>query len=294
LIWDDFLSLYTLLDVFDRTEDRVMLSQMMRPVTDDFEEQSPPEAEDLIAKFLGVFGGEHANYDLRTMEEFALNLKQKKKSLRTAKQKEGNPIVVCAAHAVTGSGTMSDHGESHWHGQIKSDFDLPLNMGRGGVFRRYRHFMMNNMGVDSRAPIQKKPHYNIVVAAGSSNKKDRADVDFTNQIHALNQAFKNRAQIVVHDLASMSVKQQMELASTTAVYVTVVGGGSVTGYFLPKGASVFLYYGSKKLDWDFWNNFPDVNVHWMPLKDRDAKHDLISLVELVGRELDYLDQELPS
>mmetsp|Transcript_29661 Transcript_29661/g.48947 ORF Transcript_29661/g.48947 Transcript_29661/m.48947 type:complete len:506 (-) Transcript_29661:238-1755(-) len=291
LIWDDFLSLYTLLDVFDRTDDRIMLSQMIRPSTADFEEQPiPANTTDLMPKFLGLFGKDHVKYNLQTMESFDLKLRNIKESnLRKLKEE---PIIICADHAIMGSGTFSDHGESHWHGQAKADFDWPLNAGRGGLFRRYRHFMMENMGVNPRAQIQTKPLYQIVVAAGSSEKIDRAAIDFKAQIDVLNKAFENRAQVSVHNLAKLSAKEQLELASTAAIYITVVGGGSVTGFFLPKGASVFLFYGAKKLDYDVWNNHADIQTHWMPVKTMDAKEDLVSLAELVGGELDYLDDTL--
>lgn len=273
-----------------------MLSQMVRPKTDDFEEAFDPgnANSDLATKFLGLLGHDRDAYNLKTLESFELQLKKETRFLRSEKQKqEEGPLIICADHAVMGSGTFSDHGESHWHGQSKRDFDWPLNMGRGGLFRRFRHFMMTNMGVNSRAPIQRKPYYKIVVAASSSDKPDRADVNFDTQVGILRKAFEDRAQIMVQNMTSMSAKEQLELASTTAIYMTVVGGGSVTGFFLPKGATVILFYGVKKLDWDFWNNFPDVNVHWMPLDHMHAKEDLISLVELVGKELSYLDETLP-
>jgi len=285
LIWDDLLSIYTLLDMFGRTEDNIMLSQMKRPVTADFNE-GPEPVNDIVNKFIEIFG--RYDYSLKTMESFRLQRYGNRRQSST-----NEPLVICADNAVIGSGTFSDHGDHHWHGQSKDDYIRPLNVGHGGLFRRYRSFLMNNMGVSPNAKIQKDP-YKIIISMDSSTKNSRSDVNFEFQIKILKKAFENRAEIVVRNMATMSVKDQMELASTAAIYVTVVGGGSVTGYFLPKGASLFLLYSSPKLDWDFWNNFPDLNVHWMPLRTMDAKEDVVTLAELINKELVYLDEVLQS
>jgi hypothetical protein len=82
------------------------------------------------------------------------------------------------------------------------------------------------------------------------------------------------------------------------------GGGAVTGTFLPKGGSVFLYYledgGVKdnketgtpaRLDWDLFNNLAYLKVHWLPKRTMHTETDLRALSYLVQHEIDGLMRE---
>jgi hypothetical protein len=69
--------------------------------------------------------------------------------------------------------------------------------------------------------------------------------------------------------------------------ISVVAGATVTGTFLPDGASIILYSQKDKLDLAFWNNFPQVKTHWFPLDaQEETRHELI---QIVGAELEYFD-----
>ena len=78
----------------------------------------------------------------------------------------------------------------------------------------------------------------------------------------------------------------MELATRTAIFVSVVGGGTFPAFFLPKGASLILLYPpGEKLDWDVWNNFGDIFTHWINLDDLGV--DMI--LSLIQAELDRIE-----
>lgn len=283
LLWDDFLPLYTLLDIFDRVDDRLFLAHMRRPTTEYFEEPIPPF--DIIYRFLALMG-EHP-YNIEISKGFDLQLHRPNFS------KNGEDRVICADHGLTGSGLFSDHGEFRWHGQWPSDRELPHNIGRGGLFRRYRRFLMKNLGILPDTRIERRP-YKIIVSRSSSTKRDRANVTFAEHVSTLS-VLGDRVDIQEVNMASLSLHEQIERTSTAAVYVSVAGGGSSTAMFLPRGAHLILFYHPKKyLDWDFWNNFPHINVHWLPMEP-DGKGgmngvDYEMFRKLVVHELDELDK----
>ena len=75
LVWDDFLGLYTLLDIFDQTDENLMLTHMIRKATKDFEGDAPPPDFDVLTKFMPLFT-EH-KYDIQTLEgDYSLKLKE--------------------------------------------------------------------------------------------------------------------------------------------------------------------------------------------------------------------------
>lgn len=282
LVWDDFLGLYTLLDIFDQTDDNLMLTHMIRKATGDFEGDAPPPDFDVLTKFMPLFTDR--KYDIQTLEgNYSLKLKEK-----DGRDKER--FIICADNGLIGSGVHADHGHDHWHGHSKRDFKNPHNKGRGGLFRRYRQWMMEHIGIDPRTPVQRDP-YLIIVSEKSTRKKARKNVTFDNQVKLLKKHVGGRAMIKQVQLSTLSLTEQVELLSRTAVFISATGGGTVTGTFLPKGASIVLYHAKRKpLDWDFWNNFGQVRAHWFPVEQMHDDEFMNSLVETVENQLDYLDR----
>eukprot|EP00544_Gedaniella_sp_CCMP2646_P006542 CAMPEP_0202488970 /NCGR_PEP_ID=MMETSP1361-20130828/6839_1 /ASSEMBLY_ACC=CAM_ASM_000849 /TAXON_ID=210615 /ORGANISM="Staurosira complex sp., Strain CCMP2646" /LENGTH=366 /DNA_ID=CAMNT_0049118641 /DNA_START=357 /DNA_END=1457 /DNA_ORIENTATION=- len=282
LVWDDFLGLYTLLDIFDQTDDNLMLTHMIRKATEDFGGDKPPPEFDVLTKFMPLFTDR--KYDIQTLEgNYSLKLKEK-----DGRDKER--FIICADNGLIGSGVHADHGHDHWHGHSKKDFKNPHNKGRGGLFRRYRQWMMEHIGIDPRTPVQRDP-YLIIVSEKSTRKKARKDVTFDNQVKLLKKQVGDRAMIKQVQLSTLSLTEQVELLSRAAVFISVTGGGTVTGTFLPKGASIVLYHAKgKRLDWDFWNNFGQVRAHWFPVEKMHEDKYMKSLVETVENQLDYLDR----
>ena len=64
-------------------------------------------------------------------------------------------------------------------------------------------------------------------------------MSFVKLLNALAQRQKSAGfEVKAYKFASMSPAEQLRVASEAAVYVTAVGGGSVTGMFVPRGAGV--------------------------------------------------------
>jgi hypothetical protein len=162
--------------------------------------------------------------------------------------------------------------------------------------------MMSNIGLP--LTYTQKPPFRIVFSEKSSNIPSR-NIDFTSQIDMLSRSFNSKyVSIESYIFKDLSLYQQIEIASQTSIFITGCGGGAVTATFLPKGASVLMYYlesggvkGGKetgkpaRLDWDLFNNLAYLNVHWLPKQTMRTEPDLRSLALLVQHELDGLMRE---
>ena len=77
--------------------------------------------------------------------------------------------------------------------------------------------------------------------------------DFEQLITALKE-HKDKFDVVAIRMSKLSPFEQVRISSQAAVYVSTVGGGAVTGMFVPRGASVVLFHEKDSLlDKDFWN-----------------------------------------
>ena len=108
-------------------------------------------------------------------------------------------------------------------------------------------------------------------------------------------------------MSDLSLKDQVSIASNSAMYITAAGGGAVTGMFLPKGASLIVFYAvdggrlrnkptglPALLDSDILNNLSYIRVHWIPMPTKFDESigefvfsplELDTFVELVKHEL---------
>lgn len=161
--------------------------------------------------------------------------------------------------------------------------------------------------------ISKEP-YRIVFSNLSSGKAHRA-VDFTKHSQLLERRLGSKYNLDIRlvRLMNMSLKDQVELTASASIFITTCGGGAVTSMFLPKGASVLLYFSDykisdkpwvtdteAKLDWDLLNNIGYLRAHWLPRAKskfnpssgepslKQSEIDLDALVKLVDSELDII------
>jgi hypothetical protein len=103
---------------------------------------------------------------------------------------------------------------------------------------------------------------------------------------AVARKFGSRVNVQGLNMWNYSFPEQMEFSTQAAVFVSVVGSGTIPAYFLPTGASLILLYPSgEMLDWDIWNQYGDIYTHWIRLDDLSV--DLI--LTLIGDELDRIE-----
>ena len=140
----------------------------------------------------------------------------------------------------------------------------------------------------------------------SSSIKNRR-IDFTFQMESLKAAFANSSLDVVvegYTFHKHSLQEQMEVASSAAIFITGCGGGAVTAMFLPRGAAVLLYFVSDggvsknhrtftpaRLDWDLFNHLAYLHVHRIPRYTMTLVEESAMLIELVTYELTRIEQQ---
>ena len=299
LVWDDFLPIYTLMTMF-QLEDKELL--MMRYVLKgeerglwascDWKQEKREDCDKMQQKFLPLMLGVDPIHNLTSTETFNF------------KPKDGHSksYLVCARHGLGGIGALTDHGTNKLHGWEDADYRTTHNHGRGGLLYEFRNYMMSNLGFPLE--FQHKAPFRIIFSEKSSNIPSRY-IDFTSQIDFLRHSFNSKyVTVESYVFKDMSLIDQIEIASQAAIFITGSGGGAVTATFLPKGASVLIYFledggviGNRdtgkpaRLDWDLFNNLAYVKVHWLPKRTMHTEPDMLALKFLVQHELDALIRE---
>jgi hypothetical protein len=221
----------------------------------------------------------------------------------------GTSSLICAKTGLAGLGSLTDHGLFKGHGWEQSDYRTMHNAGRGPLLYEFRNFMLRNLNIPPVRPRpqqqqqqQPQQQFRVVFSQKSSDIPLRS-IDFDKQIAFVKERIPE-ARVEAYILKNLTVYEQMDIASQTSVFVSLCGGGAVTGMFLPKGASVIVYYaengGTRNgkrdyqpalLDWDILNSMSHLRVHWVPRNTRDTELDLQVLVMLIRNELKLIEHQ---
>lgn len=331
LVWDDYLPIYTLLQMFrllnkESDEDDESYNDHydllpMRFVLQDGEERGlwascdlrPEKTEEcrhMMQKFWPLIAGLDSPYtSFATNVDKALLIQSRSSKTGTttdadaADGRSPSPDLVCAKTGLAGLGPLTDHGLTKAHGWEENDYKTVQNAGRGGALFQFRNFMLRNMNMDPDAVLTaaSKP-YRIVFSQKSSDIWIR-NMDFERQIELVKENFPD-ALVENYIFKEMTLQEQLDVAVNTAVYITLCGGGAVTAMFLPAGASVILYYATDGgtyngkmnhkpalLDWDLFNAMSHLRVHWMPRNTMKSSMEETALVMLIRHELELIESE---
>jgi hypothetical protein len=303
LVWDDFLAIYKLMTSFDLLDKEMViirydLSLAMWASC----QRQWKKCQPILKKFLPLIGTELAKTS--TQNDTLLNVFH-----NDVKSK-----YICSPNGAAGMGLLSDHGFK-LHGWQPSDYEYAFNIGRGGSIYQFRNWMMTNIGMrpddddeEERNQIYRAP-YRILFSEGSSGQRNR-HVSFKKHAQLLQERLGKKYELEVRfvKLSSMSLKEQVELAAGTSIFITVCGGGAVTSMFLPKGASLLAFFNEMdgegetpaRLDWDLLYNMGYIRVHWLPRPTHGrltrrgrgmpgpSSYDFDAFVRLVDHELDII------
>ncbi|KAI2491456.1 DUF563-containing protein [Fragilaria crotonensis] len=291
LMWDDFFAIFKLLQMFDLLHNNLLLTKIERKVwgSCDWNPKKTVTCNHLFQKFLPAMGLDQISTINSTNHDFNLTVGALKSNY------------VCAPHGAAGLGMLTDHGLK-FHGWDEEDWESTVNTGRGHAFYEFQSFMLRNLGVSS--PTTLGPPYNICFSRYSSSTKGRLK-GFGKQVKLLKRSIQKSHNITISgsEMSKLSLYSQAEMASQAAIFVTVVGGGAMTATFLPRGATLILYYeatgGLKRdketgkpafLDWDVLNHASHLRVHWLPIETIDEPQDLNFFLELVKHEIEIIKQ----
>lgn len=311
LLWDDFLPMHTLLHSFGLLDFRLMFLRYVMPNNEPPLWASCDRQRDkcyaMMEKFMPLMGV-NVTENYSSMHEFELRLPSRSRNDANATTMDRRPYV-CASHGVAGMGMATDHGDK-LHGWAASDFEHSHNKNRGASMYDFRNFMLDNIEVSTeplRSSSTKK--CKIVFSVNSSSNGNRITA-FGQHVQALenglDRKYYDTVEIRKQRMSDLSIKEQATLLSDTCVFVTVCGGGSVSGVFLPRGASILIFFHEEdgvrktpaRLDWDFFNHATWLRTHWLPRPKLapvmgGSPHgptalDLNVFVRLVEQELDII------
>lgn len=291
LIWDDLFAIYKLLQMFELLKSNLLLTKLERKVwgSCDWNPKKTVTCNHLFQKFLPAMGLDQISTINSTSHDFIVTVGALKSNY------------VCAPHGAAGLGMLTDHGLK-LHGWDEEDWESTVNAGRGHAFFEFQSFMLHNLGIFP--PRTLGPPYNICFSRFSSSTKGRLK-GFGKQVTLLKQSIQESHNITISgsEMSKLSLHSQAEMANKAAIFVTVVGGGAMTATFLPRGATLILYYeatgGLKRgkdtgkpafLDWDVLNHASHLRVHWLPIETLDEPEDLNFFLELVKHEIEIMKQ----
>jgi Glycosyltransferase 61 len=265
LLWDLWLPLHSMLDVFGIIQKPLLLTydhtkrQCILPIRRSMENLFGIQNDILVNK--------------------QIQIPQSKSSY------------ICSDHTVVGYGWLNDHGFNN-HGWIDSEMEYPVNYQRGMEFRQFRKYLLAKIGLEaeSNAAIDISTPLLIIFSQRSSSD-NRRSLEFSTEIMlAKDLPLRSQVQISVQimDHRNMTLNAQLQLVSTASIFVTAAGGGSFPAFFLPKGA-VLIVYGDPNmhLDSDVYNNYGgQIRIHWMSIRSKEK--DLQLLHHLLLDEIEML------
>jgi len=313
LVWDDWLPLYTILSSFGLLEGRrhVYMRYIMKLESKQRGlwascDWKVLQCEKIMEKFMPLMAINKTKFSTTQNFTFAVGADRGGKVGATRSK------YVCSPTGVAGLGSATDHG-TKTHGWEPKDYDSSHNSNRAASLYAFRNYMLTNIGV-STAPLRVvEGRYRIVVSLHSSVASARDMSNFNKHLKPLRERLGNKynLDIISKDMSKLSLVEQVELVSSAAIYVTTAGGGAVTATFLPRGASLFVFFQDEegdnsspaRLDWDFFNHLAYVRTHWMPRpkqtptvkgsKAGPSELDFESFVRLVDHELDIISHLEP-
>lgn len=321
LLWDDFYPIFRLLRLWnllpsradggnnDRGHQLLLFRQKLPPdqtlyATCDIRRNKRMQCKHNFLQFVSIMGMDPSTFS--SSRDFQWN-------------SSSGPSFVCSETAVAGIGLLTDHGlaDHGWDTTTTTTeyLQVPHNLGHGRDLFAFREYILDNtLGSEQVVALQRQrgEKRRIVFSVESSKDWDRR-LNFTQHQKALHAHLDlNRVTVEAHRLWQLSLEDQLRLAVQTDVFVTVCGGGSMTATFLPRGATLIVFYNPTggydyahgirnhqpaRLDWDLLNHAAShLRVHWMPITEttrdetaRDNDRDLDIFVELIRHELQVME-----
>ena len=317
LLWDDFYPLWRLSHIFGYTESAkwLLIRHVLKEVlyaSCDIRRNKRMQCKSNFDKFLPLLDVSPSTFSSSRLVQLRLTpdfVSEEESNSNKPPPPPVAPTLVCAKHAIAGLGMLTDHG-NHDHGwqEEQGKSWVPHNLGKGRQFYDFSQFALSNIrtayGIHP-PPTPTTPHKSTIPIISfsvlSSRDWDRR-LDFAPQVDALRKTLsKEQAHIRTFALWNMTLPEQLQVAVSSNIFVSTCGGASMTATFLPRGASLIIFYNPMggwdfetqttnghpaRLDWDLLNNAAHLRVHWLPLSSTmNSTDDLELFVQLVKHEL---------
>jgi hypothetical protein len=288
IIWDDFLSLYTQLDLFELDEDQTIM-----PVPFFMDPK-----DDRVYLGLGC-------YPATAVERYTSCAKLYRRIFPAVWHLQTD----CSGDIIRSSNWLQgDQSVGLWikhpkepcknvdtkHNNVDAEYVLIPNMtvgsGRAALFScygectifrgpqlfRFRNYLMRQMIGDAynKPPIG---YITFSLPFGSSRGKGEVTL-FEKEIQLVRQKYGEHAVKAV-DMANITMREQAELVGNSVVFFTNHGGGSASTTFLPKGATALVYWAEFKRDIEFYQSVGFFQTKWISKSERSEMGKIISIVD---------------
>lgn len=181
--------------------------------------------------------------------------------------------LTCFEDVLVGPSLFTDHGfGSSSHGRTPQQPDW-LNWGMGGMVRRFRRFILRRAGVNETTERSRSPLYDVVFLSKGKQAWINNQLDLQPLIGEFNRSVERRhEQLTVLSevkMESMSLQEQLWLATRTKVIVAQEGSTSFAALYSPPGATLILL-GSEYLDYYFWDNVVDIHIRYFRVHETQS------------------------
>jgi hypothetical protein len=138
-------------------------------------------------------------------------------------------------------------------------------LGRGPQLFRYRNFLVRRMLGDAHAT---HPRGYITFSLPYGATRGAGEVTFFEQeIYEAQQMYGYHAVQAV-DFANQTMNKQVQLIANSAVLFTNHGGGSASSMFLPKHSTAFMYWRGQQRDEEFYRSVAYFTTEWIEYRQR--------------------------
>jgi hypothetical protein len=158
------------------------------------------------------------------------------------------------------------------------------SLGRGPQFYRFRNYLLQHLlGLHRACTINQDPPRGYITFSLSidSSRPDQV-YNFTREIQDIRAKYGDKVVNVV-DMSTMSVAEQATLAANSAVFLSNHGGVGAPSIFLPQGAAAIIFWhGRGRLEANFYESAGYFRTNWVSVEERP----------FVNRTLALIDQEV--
>lgn len=259
-IWDSLLPIYTLLSIFNLSDSKLVLLRYVlneKPLPYSCAGKFREGCERNLRKLLPLVGVARSTFS--STEDAVLNVTTHKRQSR----------FVCSSHGAAGIGYLTDHGKAS-HGKRLTDYKGMHNHGRGPVLFGFRNYVLQSFGMDLPDQVRSIASPIRITFSLHSSGRNHRNLDFASQIVALKDRLGSKVVVESYNFSDLSMEEEIEIVAQSSILITACGGGAVSAMFLPRGASLIMFYAEQqegvanaKLDFDYLNNMGYVRTHWL-------------------------------
>ena len=155
------------------------------------------------------------------------------------------------------------------------------SIGRTTQWLHFRNFMLRNLFGPSRGCqlSQEAPAGYITFSLPGGSTRPGLVYFFEEEIK-LAKARYGVDVVRVVDMATISIQEQAELVRNSVVFLTNHGGGGVVSIFAPQGAAIFVYWhGSRRFEANFYESAGYFRTTWVGIEERNYTERTMAMID---------------